>query len=170
MSYKILGIIFIVTGCGGFGFLIAGAHRNSSKQLQQLIRILNTMECELRYRMTPLPELCRISAEICAGKLQVVFLRLAERLDHNSAVNVSQCMLQIISQMSAMPKQVEQVLGMLGDCLGRFDLEGQLKGILYVRSTCEDLLRNSMLNQDIRIHSYQTLAICAGAALAILLV
>ena len=128
------------------------------------------MECELRYRMTPLPELCRISAEICAGKLQVVFLRLAERLDHNSAVNVSQCMLQIISQMSAMPKQVEQVLGMLGDCLGRFDLEGQLKGILYVRSTCEDLLRNSMLNQDIRIHSYQTLAICAGAALAILLV
>lgn len=170
MSYKILGVIFVVAGCVGFGILIAGAHRNCTKQLQQLLRVLNTMECELQYRMTPLPELCRISAEICVGKLQVVFLRLREMLDRNSEANVSQCMLQIISQMSAMPQQVEQALRTLGDCLGRFDLEGQLKGVLYVRSICEDMLKNMMLNQDMRIHSYQTLAVCAGAALAILLV
>lgn len=170
MSPKIIGIIFVIAGCGGFGFLTAGSHRHYTKLLQQLMRVLNTMECELQYRMTPLPELCRISSEVCKGKLRTVFLGLADKLDAHTADNVSQCMLQTISEIPAFPKSMERILLILGDSLGRFELEGQLKGIAFVKASCDDMLKRYLANQDVRLRSYQTLAICAGAALAILLV
>lgn len=170
MSFKIIGVILVIAGFAGFGFVVVGSSRYYTSLLRQLIRALNTMECELQYRMTPLPELCIITADVCTGKLRAVFLGLSEKLKAYTAANASQCMLETVTNLSTIPKSIERILLILGDSLGRFDLEGQLKGISFVRSTCEDLLKSSILDQNVRLHSYQTLAICAGAALAILLV
>jgi hypothetical protein len=58
----------------------------------------------------------------------------------------------------------------LCNSVGRFGMEGQLKGLNTVQLECErqlSLLRN---NRDSKIRSYQTLGLCTGAALAILLI
>ena len=54
MILKVIGVILVIAGCGGVGFRIAANHRLEEKTLRQLIGILDYMECELQYRLTPL--------------------------------------------------------------------------------------------------------------------
>ena len=80
------------------------------------------------------------------------------------------CMYAALSKMENLPFSTAKALGLLGKCLGRFDLEGQLQGIESVRSHCRRELEALEAGRDQRIRGYQTLGVCAGAALAILFV
>ena len=68
------------------------------------------------------------------------------------------------------PKRVRQAFEIMGSSLGRFDMEGQIKGLEAVRGFCRRELEGLSQNRDSRLRSYQTLGLCAGAALAILFV
>ena len=59
---------------------------------------------------------------------------------------------------------------LLGRSLDRFDLAGQLKGIAATRSACRREVGALLENRDLRLRSYKTLGLCAGAALAVLLI
>jgi hypothetical protein len=52
--------------------------------------------------------------------------------------------------------------------LGIFDLPGQLKGLEEAQQVCQRALEQLEKGQAARLRSYQTLALCAGAALTIL--
>ena len=67
-------------------------------------------------------------------------------------------------------RSLRRPLRLLGQTLGRFDLPGQLKGIKAVQESCRRELARLERNRDARLRSYQTLGLCAGAALVILLV
>ena len=69
-----------------------------------------------------------------------------------------------------LPVKIRRLLAQLGYTLGRFDLDGQLQGIRSVSQRCEELLASIRNNRDERIRSYQTIGVCAGAALAIILI
>jgi hypothetical protein len=58
---------------------------------------------------------------------------------------------------------------LLGETLGRFDLQGQLRGLEAVKKNAEFELEQLRSNQDVRLRNYRTFSICAGAALVILL-
>ena len=58
----------------------------------------------------------------------------------------------------------------MGTSLGTFDAEGQIKSLEAVRTEALALKEQQSHNLNERLRSYQTLALCAGAALAILLV
>ena len=80
MGYKWIGAILIIASCSGCGFAVAAGKRLEEKLLFQLLEILQTMESDLRYRLTPLPELCRQAAGETKGILHVVFLNLYREL------------------------------------------------------------------------------------------
>ena len=61
------------------------------------------------------------------------------------------------------------LLFLLGDSLGKYDLDGQLKGIDFVRKNCEEILAKQVQELNNCVRTYKTLGVCAGAALAILL-
>ncbi len=63
---------------------------------------------------------------------------------------------------------VQKRLLQLGRCLGRYDLQGQLQGLEAVQRGCEEALTALGRDREARLRSYQTLGLCAGAALAIL--
>ena len=170
MVIKWIGAIFVLAACGGFGFQIAAAQRKEVNTLRQLIRILDFTECELQYRLTPLPELCRKAAQECSGALRALFLQLGRELDDQISPNVSSCMDAAIAVTKQLPNQTRQVLNLLGDSLGKFDLNGQVRGIESVRSECNRRLDALSENQDVRLRSYKTLGLCAGAALVILFI
>lgn len=170
MGLKAIGIIFILAGCGGFGFKLAYAHIKEEKSLRTLIRVLDYMECELQYHMTPLPDLCKKAAAECDGMLQKVFYRLATSLEDRISPNVEQCMHLALSAVKDMPQLTLSAMDLLGKTLGRFDMEGQLKGLESVRQECRRNLNELMQNREVRLRNYQTLGLCAGAALAILLI
>ncbi len=170
MTIKLLGAIFIIVGCGGFGFRIAANHLREEKTLRQLISILDFMECELQYRLTPLPDLCRQAAGQSSGVLSAVMLTLTQELEDQISPDVERCMSAALSKYKDIPEQTRQLLELFGRSLGRFDLSGQLKGIEGVRQECNRKLQQLTANKDVRLRSYQTLALCAGAALAILFI
>lgn len=170
MYYKWFGAILIIGGCGGLGFSMAARKRREERQLQQLGRLLCFLENELQYRLTPLPDLVRSAAREASGVLRVVFLNLARELDWQTMPDACSCMNAALKKSRDLPVSLRKLLLQLGHCLGRFDLEGQIKGIRSVQKECEESLTRLRSDQENRLRSYQTLGLCAGAALAILLV
>ncbi len=170
MTLRILGAILVIAGCGGFGFLIAASHRREVRAMKQFISALDYMECELKYRLTPLPDLCRCSAAICRGSVKNMLSTLADELDTQISPDVKKCIDATMNMVSDIPSLVIEGFTLLGQTLGHFDLDGQLKGIESVKHECSRKLAAYMENQDTRLRSYQTLGICAGAAIAILFI
>lgn len=168
MSYKWIGAVLIIAGCGGFGFSMAAGHRREEGTLRQLIHALNFMECELQYRLTPLPELCRQAGNEVKGTLREVFLNLARELDWQAAPDAASGMRAALKRSHELPRHTRQILLQLGQTLGRFDLPGQLKGLEEARAACRGQLEALGKNRDSRLRGYQTLGLCVGAALVIL--
>lgn len=169
MSIKWMGVIFVVGSCAGVGFSAALAYEKQEKILYQLLHILNYMACELQYRLLPLPELCRQASGECGGTVRRVLLALAEKLDCQMEPDVQSCMQSVLQTVPMPSRMIRRMFLMLGRSLGRFDLTGQLRGLEEVRAACERELKPLVQQKQNAIRSYRTLGICAGAALAILL-
>ena len=170
MNFKWIGAILIVLGCGGAGFSFAMAYRREEQLLQQLIAALDYMSRELQYHMTPLPELCRQTGNGRNGIIGKLFRNLASELDAQISPDVCSCLAAAASTAGDFPAKLQKAVCLLGESLGRFDLDGQLHGIDAVRSFCRRELEAMAAGREVRLRSYQTLGLCAGAALAILLV
>ncbi len=168
MSIKWIGALCVIAGCGGFGFSLAAAHLREERALRQLISALDLMACELQYRLTPLPDLCRLAGEDAKGCVQTVLFALSNELEAQISPDVATCMCAALNTSGDIPPCTREQLLLLGRSLGRFDLPGQLKGLDAVRSTCRSKLESLTVNKEPRLRSYQTLGLCAGAALAIL--
>ena len=170
MILKFIGAIFVIAGCGSIGFRIAANHRIEEKNLRQLIGILDYMECELQYRLTPLPELCRQASKEFSGLLGNIFKELSVEMDAQNSTDIELCMSSALKKVGRLPPLTQEKLFLLSRSMGRFDMEGQLKGLDAVRQECRRQVENLTQNRDVRLRSYQTLGLCAGAALAILFV
>lgn len=170
MITKFIGAVLVIVGCGSCGLTIAGSHKRQVHTLHQLVYLLDYMECELQYHFTPLPELCRQTAAEAQGVLQKIFLSLALQLEDHITPDVSICMENVLAQHSDCPTQTMDVLRLLGHSVGRFDMEGQLKGLEHIRSECRRRLDALTKNIETRLRSYKTLGLCAGAALCILFI
>lgn len=165
---KWIGALLIVFGCGSVGFAMSAAHRREENTLRMLISALDFMQCELQYRLTPLPDLCRMTAAQCSGALRSLFQMLARELEDQISPDVFHCMNTALAKSGSLPEKTSEALRTLGRTLGRFDLEGQLLGLENVRHYCRGVLEKLSANREVRLRSYQTLSLCAGAALAIL--
>lgn len=168
MNYKWIGAVLVIVGCSGFGFSMAASHRREERILRQILHVLQYMECELQYRLTSLPELCSGAGMETRGILRDVFMNLAAELDRQISPDVSSCMSAVLKNCREIPGRTRSILFALGRSLGRFDLPGQLRGLEAVRSACQLELNELEKNRDVRLRSYQTLGLCAGAALVIL--
>ena len=170
MNIKVIGITFVVISCAAIGFLSASSYRKQIAMLRNFITVLEFMECELQFRMTPLPDLCRQAAAIAKSSVKEVLLALTYELESQISPDVEQCMYASLSKTKDVPREVGDMFSLLGTTLGRFDMDGQLKGLVSVRTESMRVLDALQMNQNERVRSYRTLGICAGAAIAILLI
>ena len=170
MNFRLIGAALITAGCTCFGILTAAGQKREESILRQLLDSLCYMNCELEYRLTPLPELCRKTGERCRGVLQKCIFRLSEELERQICPDAGSCMRCALADLSGLPDSAGQCLQMLGRSLGEFNLTGQLSQMETVREECRRKLKKLECNRDTRLRSYRTLGLCAGAALAVLLV
>lgn len=170
MIYKWFGAVLVIGACGGFGFKLVSAYKIEERTLRQLVCVLDYMSCELQYRLTPLPMLCRQAANESSGVIADLFINLAEELENQISPDVNCCMLSAVENTNGLPDRVTDNLKLLGRSLGKFDLDGQIQGLEGVRQSCRDVLEQINYDKENRLRSYQTLALCAGAAIAILFV
>ncbi len=170
MIVQVLGAGMVFAGCTGVGFSAAKSYAKQLHALEQLILALDFMECQLEYRMLPLPELCRSTAEHCSGAVAEAFRILAAELDRQICPDASACMTAALGKAKGLPNGAGTYMRQLGSTLGQFDLTGQLKGLQSVTEGCRqqrDILRT---HQQERMKCCRTLGLCAGAALVILLI
>lgn len=170
MMYKIVGIALVIFACGGVGFKAAADHKRQVRQLKEVIASVQFMKYELAYRYTPLPELCRKVATTTTGHIQRFYFKLSDVLQSQICPDTRSCCSYSIAQTKGLPPAVCDTLMTMAATLGQFDLQGQLDGLDLAIAHGENLLQKLTFEQDNRLRSYQTLGLCAGAALAILLV
>lgn len=167
---RIIGAGMIVISCGGSGFLMAVHYRKEIRLLQQLYDALGFMENELSYRVSTLPRLCADAASYSSGSLKAVLSALASELESQIYPDARSCMQKALENVNELPASVKKLLYRFGNSLGKFDLNGQLDAFRTVKAECEEKIEQLRAQKDIRIRNYQTLGLCAGAALAILLI
>ena len=170
MAVKWIGALLVITACGGMGFQVSGAYRRQEQELEQLVQIFTFLSCELTYRLTPLPELCRLASGQARGMVKSVFVTLSEMLEDRAESDGNQCMTETLRRYPQLSERTRQALFQLGLSLGQFDLEGQIKGLEGTIVFCTRERDRMCSNMAQRLRGYQTLGLCAGAALAILLI
>ena len=168
MNLRLIGVCFVVVACGVFGFKLASDLRLEIRALKDLIDVFNYMECELHFRLTPLPQLCRIAAEH-GRTLKNIFISFAEEIENQISPDTARCMEAAVLRNCDLSDPIKPYLLEFGSSCGKFDLEGQINGIESVRKKCTQSLERLEKDKDMRVRNYQTLGLCAGAALAILL-
>ena len=99
-----------------------------------------------------------------------IFRELSREMDRQINPEVSSCMYAVLAGDRSLPESLREGLQLMGKSLGKFDLEGQLRGLESVKEYCHRWLEKLSANRDVRLRSYETLGLCAGAALAILLI
>ena len=168
MNLKWIGAIMIIAGCGGVGFNMALHHKKEESALRQIIRVMDMFCNELEYRLTPLPELFQLAAKVANGPVSRAFSVTASELEKQNEPNAAGCMSSALKQINDLPGKAAFALTDISRSLGEYDLSGQLQGIRAARESCQRQLNELESNRTQRLRSYQTLGLCAGAALAIL--
>ena len=170
MIFRVLGAILIVLGCGGFGMMICFTYKREEEMLRQLIHALDFIQCELKFRLTPLPELCAGASSVCKGTISRYFHLLSQELASQNSPDVRTCTKSAKASMGNLPARLDKAFELLDLSLGQLDAQGQILALDTLRDHCRTELASMSENRESRLRSYQTLGICAGAALVILLV
>lgn len=169
MIWRVLGAILVIIGCSGFGFLLAGGIHKEERYLRELLEVMEYMTAELKYKMTALPELISKAASYTSGTLWQVFSAFDRELTTQIAPNAEACLRKALEETEGVPTVIGELLFMLGRSIGKFDLSGQVSGINFVKEACRENLERLSRDKKERLRSYRTLGVCAGIALAILL-
>ena len=169
MVLRWLGALLVVVGCSGAGFSMAMHYKKREHTLRQLLQALDLFVCELEYHLSPLPQICRNIAEVADGSVSAVFSALATQLEAQICPDAGLCMEAVLQGMPEISGKSRNILRQLGRTLGRYDVSGQIAEINGARAECTEELERIRGEKAVRIRNYQTLGICAGVALAILL-
>ena len=170
MQLKWIGAICVCLSCCGWGILAASRYQLKISMFQQLVSAFNFMISELQYGGTPLPVLCTMAGNQCQGSLRQIFTELSKELDAQISPDAQTCMAAVLDRHNNIPIAFRSILYELGINLGRFNLQGQVRALEEARENTVEQLSALKQDKDIRLRSYQTLGLCAGAAIAILLV
>ena len=93
---------------------------------------------------------------------------VAGELENQTLPDAASCMRAAIQSSPGLSPTCRRLLVQLGRGLGRFDLPGQLQDIQAVKAACREQRRRLEKDREVRLRSYRTLGLCAGAALVIL--
>ncbi len=166
---RLIGAAVILCASGVFGYLLASQYKNELVYLHKLQRGLNYMLCDISYHITPLSDLLREAGQIMENSAGSALITLSGFLEENRFENGSQAMSAALERHGQIPSRCKKLLQLLGQSLGEFDLDGQVTQIQLVLESSRQELDEMEQQKQVRIRNYQTLSLCAGAALVILL-
>jgi stage III sporulation protein AB len=92
---------------------------------------------------------------------------MAGKLERREVEDVSAAFMAELNRHT-LPRHVRRNLKQLANNLGPYDLEGQLHGLEAVRQQCRTDLSEMESERKNQVRCYETLAVCAGASLAII--
>lgn len=166
-----IGAGMVTAACAAAGLGFAAATRTALRQLSAWIAALESMDSEIRCRMTPLPEVFTQLSQGGGGVVAVFFGCCAGIMRSDCALGVPPVFRQALAQTRGleMSGRTRQTLLNLSASLGRFDLEGQSRAIALAADRLRQEQRELQAGAAARCRSYETIGVCAGLALAVIL-
>lgn len=169
---KMLGAACVIFSASAVGFGFSGNVRRQCAQLTALIEALTYLKSEILYRRTPLPQalgmLAEHSADAAVGGL---FAKAAEKLEASCTLSVHAAFRAALGMADGLvlSAQTRQALLSLSLSLGQLDLDGQERALELASERLSAQLRLLEQGRSARCRSYATIGICAGMALAVIL-
>lgn len=164
---KIIGVIFVILSAGSVGFQMAAALRRKSGLLRELEDALRLMRSEIDVYGTPLPQVFAAMAASTDGTLEALFSCIAKDMDANRWVTPSDAVRLALQNVE--DDNIGSVLLPLSKMLGKYDIEAQLQGINSALLQTSQKITDLEQERKLKSKTYRTLGICAGLAVAILL-
>ena len=144
--------------------------RAEDRDLRQLQRVLEYMLCEIQGSLTPARQLCERAQSVCRGQLRELLRDCAAGIAAQEAADVGQIMeAALIRQAQDLPVSCVCHLRELGEVLGRYSCEEQVQALRALTVRVGDSIDRLQQGKADRCRSYEVLGVCAGCALAIIL-
>ena len=144
--------------------------RAEDRDLRQLQRVLEYMLCEIQGSLMPAQQRCERARTVCRGQLKQLLEDFAAGLQLQQAADVGQIMEEaLIRQARYLPVSCVCHLRELGEILGRYDAREQTRAMQALIVRVDDSIARLQEGKADRCRSYEVLGVCAGCALAILL-
>lgn len=170
MIIKVIGAALIMSICCGFGFSLSNSLKNNMNALRYYIIAIEYMECELQYRLSPLPELCCAASRVTKGCVSRLFSMFANELQQQNSPSVSECMQSVLEKCADLPDEILLLSQNLGERLGVFDVDGQTRMLSSLRMEAQQILNICENKHSTKSRSCKTIAACVGAVIVILLI
>lgn len=168
---KLLGAGLVVSAASMVGIRMALAVRREESILRQFQNSLEIISCEVGGKLTPVPDLCKLLAAVLTAPLADVYREAARRFEMQLDANTEQVFCAILKTwQDNLPASVYQLLQQLGQNLGQFDAPEQLQMIQALQIQTKHILAQMQEEKGARCRSYEVLGVCAGCALAIILI
>ena len=168
-----IGAICVVGACGACGFSMAASYTGLQRNLRQLYNGLELMQCQMEYQMTELPELCgSFGFGLHTARVGVKFFGTpwAGRCRNGETAEASACVAMTLARTGSCRRLCRSILSQLGKTFwGSWICPGSVRGLASAQETCRKELEAVEAEKAGRLRCYRALGLCAGAALAILL-
>lgn len=162
-----IGFIMIVCGSTGSGLLLASAVRNEMRLCRALYTAVSAMKWEIASRHTPLNELLLTASDELPTPLSEMFRDLTVR-DVSDSLSAKASAL--LCRSNELPYALKQILASFFRDLGMQDVEAQSQALELALRRLDELLDEITRDRAARCRIYQTLGVCAGLSLAIILI
>lgn len=169
---KLAGIIVILVSAGSVGFRIAAGLKKRCRMLQQLLAAIAVLQNEIVFCGTPLPQAFALAAVASYGPTEALFSAMAREMDRRRWLLPAAALDLAWREQPELQTEEElrQIFLALMSSLGKYDRDNQVHALETARNRLTDLLHGAEQERSIRSKTYEALGVCAGLALAILLI
>ena len=162
-----IGFCFIVSGGAYFGFLLSADVKRCRKLYEEMLHVLGYMKTEIEFRLTPLHVICKALAQQCSQPLSQIF----EELYGGEQLLTERNMEVLLEKYeNILPGALKRQLKVLFLELGKQDVCAQLSAIELCRQGITVELEKLQTDGKERSRSYRIIGVCAGLAVAVILI
>lgn len=163
------GFILVVSGASAAGIFMSHSVQRKAEICTELISALEFMRGEIEFRLTPLGEICNHLGLVCKKPLGQVFSFVADALK-SAPGRPSGVQMRRALQRQPLPEEAKVVLTELFDSCGKQDVLSQLRAIDLAERRMQLTLDVLQKEKNERCRTYRMIGICAGLAVAVILI
>ena len=170
---KFVGAFLIIIACGGAGFFKGQWYAKRPAQIRKLRSALQSLETEIAWTVTPLPEALQKVGSIAGTPVGLLFTTASELIRENAFVSVGEAWesaLQKTKHYLAIGKEEVEILKSFGYGLGNSHREEQIKNLILVREHLKSMETSAESERVKYGKMYGTLGFLMGMALALMLI
>lgn len=169
---RLIGAILVAGGAAAMGLAAAGTLKTRVDVLSSLILALDTIQTEITFRLTPLPELIALLEKQVSPPANQLFKNCSRYIAELGQRTFCSIWASAVEESTALELTLDEkkILSELGVFLGRYDAESQASAIAYTRHRLQRLLDGALDNRQKQGKLYRLLGVVAGAAAVIILI